>query len=257
MQYVISSERGARAPGRASSSCQAVGHTLTRLLAPFTGFTADRWSAARPPRAATRAHAPGRPRRRYPTVRVACPPGCATNAWRCPTIVVVANPISVFDVNPQLADQRPASLKVVSVAGAIVGNDPLTVNALAGDDVIDATGVAAGSVLATLDGGAVVVGAFSADCVKSATAVGQAWPRPTPAPSTARSCGRSAAGSGCLPGPTEPALAGGVTSAAGPGLQQGQRPDRTRGPGAESHVAVFGLRSPRSGCVCSAQGSVA
>jgi Ca2+-binding RTX toxin-like protein len=41
----------------------------------------------------------------------------------------------------------------VTVAGASAVNDRLTVNALAGDDVLDASGVAAGSVLLTLDGG--------------------------------------------------------------------------------------------------------
>ena len=41
----------------------------------------------------------------------------------------------------------------VSVSGASAVNDRLTVNGLAGADVIDATGVAAGSILLTLDGG--------------------------------------------------------------------------------------------------------
>jgi Ca2+-binding RTX toxin-like protein len=41
----------------------------------------------------------------------------------------------------------------VSVSGASAVNDRLTVNGLAGDDVIDASGVAAGSILLTLDGG--------------------------------------------------------------------------------------------------------
>jgi Ca2+-binding RTX toxin-like protein len=41
----------------------------------------------------------------------------------------------------------------VTVAGGSAVNDRLTVNALAGDDVLDASGVAAGSVLLTLDGG--------------------------------------------------------------------------------------------------------
>ena len=42
---------------------------------------------------------------------------------------------------------------LVSVSGAVAGNDRLTVNALAGDDVLDATGLAATSALLTLDGG--------------------------------------------------------------------------------------------------------
>jgi Ca2+-binding RTX toxin-like protein len=39
------------------------------------------------------------------------------------------------------------------VTGAIATNDRLTVNALAGDDVVDASGLAAGSILLTADGG--------------------------------------------------------------------------------------------------------
>jgi Ca2+-binding RTX toxin-like protein len=39
------------------------------------------------------------------------------------------------------------------LSGAIAGSDRLTVNALAGDDVVDASGLAADSALLTLDGG--------------------------------------------------------------------------------------------------------
>ena len=102
----------------------------------------------------------------------------------------------------------------VSLSGAIAGSDRLTVNALAGDDVVDATGLAANSALLTLDGGDgddvllggggddtllggagddvliggpgndsidggpgdnVVLDAFSANPVTSATAVGKDW----------------------------------------------------------------------------------
>jgi len=42
---------------------------------------------------------------------------------------------------------------LVSVSGGIAGSDRLTVDALAGDDVIDASGVAAGAIPLTLDGG--------------------------------------------------------------------------------------------------------
>jgi Ca2+-binding RTX toxin-like protein len=42
---------------------------------------------------------------------------------------------------------------LVNVTGAIATNDRLTVNALAGDDVVDASGLAAGSILLTADGG--------------------------------------------------------------------------------------------------------
>ena len=41
----------------------------------------------------------------------------------------------------------------VSLSGAVAGSDRLTVNGLAGDDVLDATGLAADSALLTLDGG--------------------------------------------------------------------------------------------------------
>jgi Ca2+-binding RTX toxin-like protein len=103
---------------------------------------------------------------------------------------------------------------LVSVAGAVAGSDRLTVNALAGDDVVDATGLAANAALLTVDGGDgddvllggagndtllggagddvliggpgndtidggpgdnVVLDAFSANTVTSATAVGKDW----------------------------------------------------------------------------------
>ena len=41
----------------------------------------------------------------------------------------------------------------VDVTGAIAGSDRITVNALAGDDVVDATGLAANSALLTVNGG--------------------------------------------------------------------------------------------------------
>ena len=41
----------------------------------------------------------------------------------------------------------------VTASGAIAGSDRLTVNALSADDVLDATGLAAGAALLTLDGG--------------------------------------------------------------------------------------------------------
>jgi Ca2+-binding RTX toxin-like protein len=41
---------------------------------------------------------------------------------------------------------------LINVTGAIATNDRLTVNALAGDDVVDASGLAAGSILLTADG---------------------------------------------------------------------------------------------------------
>jgi Ca2+-binding RTX toxin-like protein len=42
---------------------------------------------------------------------------------------------------------------LVSISGAVAGSDRLTVNALAGDDVVDASGLAANSALLTLNGG--------------------------------------------------------------------------------------------------------
>jgi Ca2+-binding RTX toxin-like protein len=102
----------------------------------------------------------------------------------------------------------------VSVSGAIAGSDRATVNALAGDDVVDATGLAADSALLTangddgddvllggdgndtllggagddvliggpgtdtIDGGPgdnVVIDAFNADAVTSATVAGEGW----------------------------------------------------------------------------------
>ena len=41
----------------------------------------------------------------------------------------------------------------VNVTGAEAANDRLTVNALAGDDVVDASGLSAGAIQLTLDGG--------------------------------------------------------------------------------------------------------
>ncbi|HET6547985.1 MAG TPA: calcium-binding protein [Solirubrobacter sp.] len=58
----------------------------------------------------------------------------------------------------------------VSLSGAI-GSDRLTVNALAGDDVVDASGLAAGSALLTADGGDgddVLIGGSGADVLRGA-----------------------------------------------------------------------------------------
>jgi Ca2+-binding RTX toxin-like protein len=103
---------------------------------------------------------------------------------------------------------------LISVSGAVAGSDRVTVNALAGADVVDATGLAATSALLTLDGGDgddvllggagddtllggagddvliggpgndtidggpgdnVVLDSFAANAVTSATAVGKKW----------------------------------------------------------------------------------
>ena len=51
------------------------------------------------------------------------------------------------------ARRSAASPPWSSVSGAIAGSDRLTVNALGGDDVVDASALAADSALLTLDGG--------------------------------------------------------------------------------------------------------
>ena len=52
----------------------------------------------------------------------------------------------------------------VSLSGAIAGSDRVTVNALAGDDVVDASGLAASSALLTL------TAATATTCSSAATA---------------------------------------------------------------------------------------
>ena len=54
----------------------------------------------------------------------------------------------------------------MNITGAEAANDRLTVNALAGDDVVEASGLAAGAIQLTADGGAgndVLVGGDGAD----------------------------------------------------------------------------------------------
>jgi Ca2+-binding RTX toxin-like protein len=59
--------------------------------------------------------------------------------------------VSVVGTGPNVAvSGLPARVRM---SGAIAGSDRLTVNALAGDDVVDATGLAASSALLTVDGG--------------------------------------------------------------------------------------------------------
>lgn len=53
----------------------------------------------------------------------------------------------------------------VSVTGAVAGNDTVTVQALAGDDVVDASGVQAGTASLTLDGGDVLIGGAGNDVI--------------------------------------------------------------------------------------------
>jgi len=69
--------------------------------------------------------------------------------------VSAANGDDVVEVTGSAATAQVGGLAArVSVSGASAASDRLTVDALAGDDVVDASGVAAGSVPLTLDGGA-------------------------------------------------------------------------------------------------------
>jgi Ca2+-binding RTX toxin-like protein len=68
-------------------------------------------------------------------------------------LVNATNGDDVVSVTGGGTDIRVAGLSaLVSVSGGIAGSDRLTVDALAGDDVVDASGVAAGAMLLTLDG---------------------------------------------------------------------------------------------------------
>jgi Ca2+-binding RTX toxin-like protein len=82
-------------------------------------------------------------------------------------VVDATNGDDVVSVTGDGTNVRVAGLAaLVSVSGGIAGSDRLTVNALAGDDVIDASGVAAGAMSLTLDGGDgddVVLGGDGAD----------------------------------------------------------------------------------------------
>ena len=69
-------------------------------------------------------------------------------------VVNATNGDDVVSVTGGGTDVQVAGLSaLVSVSGGIAGSDRLTVDALAGDDVVDASGVAAGAMLLTLDGG--------------------------------------------------------------------------------------------------------
>ncbi len=120
--------------------------------------------------------------------------------------------VNVIGAGPNVAVSGLSA--AVSVSGAIAGSDRLTVNALAGADVVDATGLAATAALLTIDGGDgddvllggagndillggagddvllggagldtndggpgdnVVIDSFSASAVTSATVVGEKW----------------------------------------------------------------------------------
>jgi len=62
-----------------------------------------------------------------------------------------ADVVSVFGSGPSAAITGLTAR--INVAGAIAGSDRITVYALAGDDVVDASGLAADSALLTIDGG--------------------------------------------------------------------------------------------------------
>ena len=76
----------------------------------------------------------------------------------------------------------------VNITGAEAANDRLTVNLLAGDDVVDASGVAAGSIQLTLDGGASTMSS------SAATATTPSWADP------ATTCSSAAPGIDTLDG---------------------------------------------------------
>ena len=67
---------------------------------------------------------------------------------------VVTNGDDVVDVSGTGPTTQVVGIAAqVNVAGAIAGSDRVRVNALAGDDVVDATNLAAGAALLTIDGG--------------------------------------------------------------------------------------------------------
>jgi Ca2+-binding RTX toxin-like protein len=69
-------------------------------------------------------------------------------------VVNATNGEDVATVTGTGPDVQVADLSaLVSVSGAIAGSDRLTVNGLAGDDMVDASGLAANSALLTLNGG--------------------------------------------------------------------------------------------------------
>jgi Ca2+-binding RTX toxin-like protein len=69
-------------------------------------------------------------------------------------IVDATNGDDVVSVTQAGTDLRVAGLAALtSVSGGVAGSDRLTVKGLAGDDVIDASGIATGAMLLTLDGG--------------------------------------------------------------------------------------------------------
>jgi Ca2+-binding RTX toxin-like protein len=83
---------------------------------------------------------------------------------------VVAQGTNGDDVALVVGDASGVSLlglaAVINITGSQAANDRLTVNALAGDDVVEASGLAAGAIQLTADGGAgndVVVGSDGAD----------------------------------------------------------------------------------------------
>ena len=84
-------------------------------------------------------------------------------------VATATNGDDVVTVTGTGPDARISGLAaLVSVSGAIAGSDRMTVNALAGDDVVDASGLAANSALLTLNGGDnddVLIGGDGADTI--------------------------------------------------------------------------------------------
>jgi Ca2+-binding RTX toxin-like protein len=86
---------------------------------------------------------------------LAQPPGSGTGDGQADSIVVKGtNGDDIAVVAGQNQDLQVRGLATaLTIAGAEPGSDRLTVKTLDGDDVVDASGVAAGSTLLTIDGG--------------------------------------------------------------------------------------------------------
>ena len=87
---------------------------------------------------------------------LASPPGSGTGDGQADTVIVNGtNGDDAIAVDGDASGRcRPrAWLPQVNITGAEAANDRLTVNALGGDDVVDASGLSAGAIQLTADGG--------------------------------------------------------------------------------------------------------
>ena len=87
----------------------------------------------------------GRPQRGRPAATTSRPTTWSSNATNDDDVAIVAG-------NGPTAQVLGLAARI-DVAGAIAGSDRVTVNGLAGDDVVDASGLAANSALLTATGG--------------------------------------------------------------------------------------------------------